>query len=33
MNILLVKEYELFYPLSYHLLDTEETLNNKMKIK
>jgi hypothetical protein len=33
MNILLVKEYELFCPLSYHLLSTEETLNNKMKIK
>ena len=36
MNILLVKEYELFQPLSYHLLDTvntEETLNNKIKIK
>ena len=33
MNILLVKEYELFQPLSYHLLDTEEMLNNKMKIK
>jgi hypothetical protein len=33
MNILLVKEYELFQPLSYHLLHTEETLNNKMKIK
>lgn len=38
MNILLVKEYELFQPLSYHLLDTntvdtEEILNNKVKIK
>jgi hypothetical protein len=33
MNILLVKEYELFQPLSYHLLHTEEILNNKMKIK
>ena len=33
MNILLVKEYELFQPLSYHLLDTntEETLTNKIK--
>jgi hypothetical protein len=36
MNILLVKEYELFQPLSYHLLDTitkTDTLNNKIKIK
>ena len=33
MNILLVKEYELFQPLSYHLLTTEEILNNKIKIK
>jgi hypothetical protein len=34
MNILLVKEYELFQPLSYHLLSrNSETLNNKMKIK
>ena len=33
MNILLVKEYELFQPLSYHLLhtNTEETLTNKIK--
>ena len=36
MNILLVKEYELFQPLSYHLLETvntEETLHNRIKIK
>jgi hypothetical protein len=39
MNILLVKEYELFQPLSYHLLckdlntNTVEGLNNKIKIK
>lgn len=40
MNILLVKEYELFYPLSYHLLSRNlntitksESLHNKMKIK
>jgi hypothetical protein len=39
MNILLVKEYELFQPLSYHLLckdlntNIEEGLNNTIKIK